>query len=213
MTTVTGFTDKTVVFAGFTQTVLAQAMIRHFAEEGAITLDVAMQSGVNDVRADVLVLLAPEPSEAPFSALNDNAWLRAVNDTLVPFMRLIREYGEGMTARRQGCIIVVGSLSGTLGWPGYTVSSTVDGAIIALVRSLACEWAVHNVRLVYLAYAPSGADEMQQAQFAARTPLGNSTTPVQIARVARFLASDNASFVTGSVIRADGGWSAWGLLK
>jgi NAD(P)-dependent dehydrogenase (short-subunit alcohol dehydrogenase family) len=114
-----------------------------------------------------------------------------------------------MVARRQGCILVIGALNGSMGWPGYAASSAVQGALLAITRSLAVEWGAHNVRVEYLA---CGAVEGESpANFAARTPMGRSATPEQIAQVALYLA--RASFTTGTELRADGGWSAWGLLK
>ena len=46
-----------------------------------------------------------------------------------------------------------------------------------------------------------------------RTPLGRIGTPEEIAKVAVYLASDRASFITGTLVHADGGWSAFGMLK
>ncbi len=215
------YSGKSIAFGGSSHTALGRVLATAFAERGATIVHVdgeashALPSGAG---IDALIVLSPPPAEAPFLQLGDSDWKRALQTELLSSLRLIREIGEGMVARQRGCIVVIGSLSGTMGWPGYAVSSTVDGALIALVRSLACEWAVHNVRLVYLAYgavnSTGDAQTAEQAtQFAGRTPLGECATPEQIAAVALYLASPRASFITGSVVRADGGWTAWGLLK
>src|SRR4029079_12876426 len=99
------------------------------------------------------------------------------------------------------------------GFPGWAIQSAVEGALLALTRSLACEWATSNVRVVYLARGAVGDEGERMEGWAARTPLGRSASPEEIARVALFLGGGRASFTTGTLVRADGGWSAWGLLK
>lgn len=208
------FEGKTIAFSGATQSALAQALSQSFAAAGAATVSLPAAPLAEAPDADALVVLMPHATETPYLALDEHAWQHALQAGLMTFTRQIRELGRSMTERCQGCIIVVGGLSGTLGWPGYALSSALEGAMIALVRSLACEWAPHNVRLVFLACgAVETADTIPPPAFVDRTPLGHSATPEQIARIVHYLASDNASFTTGSIIRADGGWSAWGLLR
>ncbi len=213
------YSDKSIAFGGSSHTSLGRALVEAFAQHGATTIQVEREASLSPgAEIDALVWVSPSPAEAPFLQLSDSDWTGAIQTGLLSSARLIREIGEGMVARQRGCVIVVGSLSGTTGWPGFAVSSMVEGGLIALVRSLACEWAVHNVRLVYLAYgAVDGIGAAQTAeratQLAARTPLGQIARPEQIASVALYLAGPRASFTTGSVVRADGGWTAWGLLK
>jgi NAD(P)-dependent dehydrogenase (short-subunit alcohol dehydrogenase family) len=217
----TDYCGRTIALGGSSDTTLGRALAEAFAQRGATIVHVNGEpSGgpSSGVGIDALILLSRPPVVAPFLQLNETDWTREIQSDLLLSIRLIRAVGAGMVARQQGCIVVIGSLSGMTGWPGYAVSSTVDGALVALVRSLACEWAIHNVRVVYLACSAvdgmggEATDDMV-GQFAERTPLGHNATPEQIASVALYLAGPRASFITGSIVRADGGWTAWGLLK
>jgi 2-keto-3-deoxy-L-fuconate dehydrogenase len=183
---------------------LYQALAAAFASEGAAIVDADAGQPI-----DVLVMLPPLVAPRPTLELTDADWSSAVENGLSRSFRRMKTVGAGMVARRQGCILIVGGLNGSTGWPGYAAASAVYGALLALTRSLAVEWGAHNVRVEYLA---CGAVEGESpAEFAARTPLGRSASPEQIAQVAVYLA--RASFTTGTEFRVDGGWSAWGLLK
>jgi NAD(P)-dependent dehydrogenase (short-subunit alcohol dehydrogenase family) len=158
---------------------------------------------------DVLVILPPLVAPQPTLELSDVAWATVIEDGLSNSFQLMKKIGTGMVARRQGCILVIGGLNGSMGWPGYAASSAVYGALLALTRSLAVEWGAYNVRVEYLACGAVVGET--PAEFAVRAPVGRSATFEQIAQVAVYLAS--ASFSTGTEFRVDGGWSAWGLLK
>jgi citronellol/citronellal dehydrogenase len=175
-----------------------------FSSDGATIVQANAEQPI-----DVLVILPPPVAPQPTLELSDEEWTTAVEDGLSRSFRRMKTIGAGMVARRNGCILVIGGLNGSMGWPGYAASSAVYGALLALTRSLAVEWAAHNVRVAYLA---CGAVEGETpVEFAARTPMGQSATPEQIAQAAVYLAS--ARFTTGTVFHVDGGWSAWGLLK
>jgi NAD(P)-dependent dehydrogenase (short-subunit alcohol dehydrogenase family) len=183
---------------------LYQALAAAFSSEGAALVHVDAEQPI-----DVLVILPPLVAPQPTLELADADWSSAVENGLSRTFRLIKTVGARMVARRQGCILVVGGLNASTGWPGYAAASAVYGALLALTRSLAVEWGAHNVRVEYLA---CGALEGESpAGFAARTALGRSASPEEIAQVALYLA--RASFTTGTEFRVDGGWSAWGLLK
>src|SRR5919202_1664754 len=118
-----------------------------------------------------------------------------------------------------GAIIVVGSVSAlrgfTLPQDAYTASK---GALIALTKSLAVQYARHHIRANIIhpgivetpMQAPYLADPAKRAAFEAATPLGRLARPEEIAQVALFLASDEASYVSGAEIAVDGGYTATG---
>jgi 2-keto-3-deoxy-L-fuconate dehydrogenase len=183
---------------------LYRALADAFTSEGATIAPADTEQPI-----DVLVLLPPPMAPQSTLELSDEAWSAAIDGGLSRSFHLMKKIGAGMVARRQGCILVIGGLNGSTGWPGYAASSAVYGALLALTRSLAVEWGAYNVRVEYMA---CGAVEGETpAEFAARTPVGRSATPEQIAQVAVYLAT--ASFTTGMEFRVDGGWSAWGQLK
>jgi NAD(P)-dependent dehydrogenase (short-subunit alcohol dehydrogenase family) len=214
------FQDKVVVFAE-AQYARWRALSEAFVREGAKVEWLARAADVDEfARAhqppDTLIVPVPHFSKGPFTDLAEAAWQDALLGELWRAIHVLRAIGAQMAERRSGCILVVGTLAGTTGFPEWTLASTVEGALVALTRSLACEWAAQNVRVVYLACGAVEGDLPAAAEvdaLARRTPLGRLGTADEIGQAALFLASSRASFTTGSVIRADGGWSAWGLLK
>jgi NAD(P)-dependent dehydrogenase (short-subunit alcohol dehydrogenase family) len=90
-----------------------------------------------------------------------------------------------------------------------------------LTKVLAVEWAGRGVRVN--AIAPGYVETemirdlaerrvLDEAALARRTPLGRLATPGEVAEAALFLASDASSYVTGTVLHVDGGWTAYGFL-
>jgi NAD(P)-dependent dehydrogenase (short-subunit alcohol dehydrogenase family) len=116
-----------------------------------------------------------------------------------------------------GSIINVGSISALV---GFTVAqdsyTSAKGALIALTKSLAVQFARHNIRCNIIhpgivdtpMQAPYLADAGKRRSFEEAIPLGRVAHPREIAQVALFLASDESSYVTGAEIIADGGFMA-----
>ena len=116
-------------------------------------------------------------------------------------------------------VIVTTSAANRIGVPGSTVYAASKAAARSLVRVLAAELAVRNIRVNAISPGPietpimgkSGlSPEQQQAALAAlvaNVPLGRSGQADEIAKIALFLASDGATYVTGAEISADGGWT------
>lgn len=116
-----------------------------------------------------------------------------------------------------GTIVNMSSITGIVGAPGMAAYSTSKGAIITLTRTLALELAEHGIRVNCI--CPASIDTpMLQASFdrlpdpeAARArnvkrhPLGRLGTADEVAKLALFLASDDASFITGATYVIDGG--------
>ena len=206
---------------------LRQAFAAAFAQQGDKVVGVPLDTPpANFVKAhpdiDTLILMLPFAPVSATLELSDTTWESAGTAVLSGCFQWIQAVGVGMVSRQNGLILVVGGLSGLSGFPCWAASSALEGAFVALTRSLACEWAPHRVRVVYLAcgavegeYMPmQRPDEYTLTHNAMeRTPLKRAATPHEIAQIALYLASSRAGFVTGSTIRADGGWTSWGLLK
>ena len=198
---------------------LPQALSEAFVREGATVEWIARAADLDEyARAhrapDALIVPLPQLSMGPFTEFSEAAWQDALQGELWRAIQVLRAVGARMAERRMGSILVVGTLAGTTGFPQWALTSAVEGALVALMRSLACEWATQNVRINYLACGAVAGDWPVAAEvdsFAARTPLGRLAKVDEIAQAALYLASGRASFTTGSVILADGGWSAWGL--
>ena len=119
-----------------------------------------------------------------------------------------------MKATGGGAIVNLGSVGSTFGLPGRLAYSVAKSGVSGLTRTLAVEWGKHNIRTNAVApgYVATEmvlggirANTLSMDKLIARTPLGRLARPQEIAQVIAFLLSDAASFVTGAVVRADGG--------
>jgi NAD(P)-dependent dehydrogenase (short-subunit alcohol dehydrogenase family) len=118
-----------------------------------------------------------------------------------------------------GAIVNVASISGLVGLPDQTAYCVTKGAIVQLTRQLAIQYARAGVRVN--AVAPGAIDTAfvdrtlglerdpeRLAQIGENHPIGRVATPAEIAETVVFLASRRASFVTGAILAADGGYTA-----
>jgi len=100
--------------------------------------------------------------------------------------------------------------------PGRTPYSSSKGAVIQLTKTLAVEWAKYNITVNCICPGPFETDinreifkkEEIRRFFLERIPLGRFGNPEEVALVAVFLSSDASSFITGTAIFIDGGWTA-----
>ncbi len=125
-----------------------------------------------------------------------------------------------MIKQNGGCIINISSCASSFkGFPNRFVYGTTKGAVIGLTKAIAADFVKQNIRCNSIApgtvYSPSWQDRVNQSpdpvqakkDFIARQPMGRLGTAEEIAAVAVYLASDDATFTTGSTIHVDGGIS------
>lgn len=125
---------------------------------------------------------------------------------------------------RGGSIINLGSVTAIVGTPGIAAYTASKGAVVALTRQMAIDYADDAIRansmspgtidtpMLARAVALSDDQEKARAGFDAIHPIGRVGTPNEIASAAVFLASDESSFVTGSNLIIDGGYTVAGAL-
>ena len=121
-----------------------------------------------------------------------------------------------------GAIVNQGSVAGLVAVPNFAAYCAAKGAVVALTRSMAIDLAGRRIRVNAICpgtvFTPlmepmlrargDGDLEAGLAKTVVKYPIGRLGTPAEIARVALFLASDDASFLTGSIVTADGGMTA-----
>lgn len=127
-----------------------------------------------------------------------------------------------MERRSGGSIVNQASVAGLVAVAGFAAYCAAKGAVVALTRSMAIDLAPKNVRVNALCpgtvYTPlmeplmarrgDGDVELGISRTASKYPIGRLGTPEEIARAALYLASDDSSFFTGSIIAVDGGMTA-----
>ena len=149
--------------------------------------------------------------------LTDEALLDVLDTNLVGAFRVTREAGRHMLAARSGSIVHIGSLAGLGGFPGRLAYAVSKHALTGLVRTLAAEWGPSGVRVNAVApgfvrtpmndrAAASGALDLDALVL--RTPARRRAEPEEMVGPIQFLLSPAASFVTGEILLADGGWRA-----
>ncbi len=122
--------------------------------------------------------------------------------------------GRMMRDRQRGAIINIASIAGHVGMPNVAAYAAAKGALIQMTKSLALEMAPHGVRVNALCpgyfdtpLTRQHAPEVRRAA-AGETPLGRFGEPEELIGPVVFLASDAGSFVTGTSMLIDGGWTA-----
>ena len=160
---------------------------------------------------DVLVNNAGLTRDGVLVRMSDEDWRTVIDTNLSGVFYTCRAAVRGMMKRRAGAIVNVSSIVGLHGNPGQTNYSASKAAIIGFTKALAKELGSRGVRANVVApgYVSTQLtdvlpDDLKQMMLA-NTALGRFGDPEDVARAVRFLASDDAAFVTGEVLLVDGG--------
>ncbi|MGW9552084.1 SDR family NAD(P)-dependent oxidoreductase [Citricoccus zhacaiensis] len=164
---------------------------------------------------DVLVANAGiAERKGPLHELDVDHWRTVLDIDLTGVALSMKHALRHMSAQGSGSVVAISSIIGLVGQAGSGPYSAAKAGVANLVRSAGLGYAPTGIRVN--AVAPgyvetpltAGLDESVRSQMTARQPIGRLGTPEEVAEVICFLASDAASFVTGAVWSADGGYVA-----
>jgi NAD(P)-dependent dehydrogenase (short-subunit alcohol dehydrogenase family) len=165
---------------------------------------------------DVLVFTAATNVRKRLLDYADAEFDRVVNLNLRASFDLVRAFGGPMAERGRGSIIGFSSIRAVTVEPGQGVYAATKAGLVQLLRTAAAELGPRGVRVN--AIAPGvvetplttqiRTDPAWEAAYASKSALGRWAQPSELAGAVVYLASDAASFVTGSVLTVDGGWTA-----
>jgi meso-butanediol dehydrogenase/(S,S)-butanediol dehydrogenase/diacetyl reductase len=169
-------------------------------------------------RLDILFNNAGMADVARLEETSLESWNRVIAVTLTGTFLGMKYALPVMRRQGRGVIVNTASISGTAGDYGLSSYNAAKAGVINLTRAAAIENARHNIRVncvcpgaintrAQAIIDPARADEIRRVQAAAH-PLGRIGEPEEIANTVRFLASDEASFITGAAIVVDGGLTA-----
>ena len=194
------------------------------ADEGGLRHLGELEDGVLHLgRIDILVTNAAGPPSGKFESLGPDKWNDAVQTTLLSAVNLCRAVVPGMKERHWGRIINITSITVKQPVEGLMLSNSLRAGVTGFARTLANEVArdgitVNNIlpgytrtqRVDDLAKALSERDgisiEESFRKWESEIPMGRLGEPRELAALATFLASERASYITGTSIQADGGW-------
>jgi NAD(P)-dependent dehydrogenase (short-subunit alcohol dehydrogenase family) len=167
---------------------------------------------------DILVNAAGLAIRKPADSFPIDEWQQVMDINTRGTFLCCQAVGRIMIKQKSGKIINVSSVRGRYGLPaGYAAYCPSKGAVDTLTRTLACEWAKHNV--LVNAIAPTVVETeltkglLADAEYAktlkARIPMGRWALTDDIIGPTIFFASDAANFVTGQILYIDGGVTTW----
>ena len=174
------------------------------------------KAGIASVEADlgpidVVVANAGITRDAPFHKMTPEQWHQVVDTNLTGVFNTVHPVWPGMRERKFGRIIVISSINGQKGQFGQVNYAATKAGDLGIIKSLAQEGARAGITANAICPGYIATDmvmavpEKVRESIIAQIPVGRLGEPEEIARCVVFLASDDAGFVTGSTLTANGG--------
>lgn len=189
------------------EAVAVQGDVRH-AEDARRIVKTALDTFG---RLDILVNNAGTTRDNLLALMKEEDWDLVLETNLKGTYQVTKAAIRSMMKQRSGRIINITSVAGVAGNPGQTNYSAAKAGIIGFTKSLAKEIGPRNITVNAVApgYVPTDLTANLPEELIQRavelTPLGRLGTVEDVANVVAFLASDEAGFITGQVLRVDGG--------
>lgn len=191
-------------------------------------VDIASRDSVDELRdavhgslggADILVNAAGYTARKPTAEVAEGDWQAIIDTNLTGTLRACQSFYELLRASGRGRIINIASLSSFVAFHEVAAYGASKSGVVALTRSLGCEWARHRINVnalipgVFVTALNEALLEGTERgrELLMRTPMGRFGLPEELVGAAIFLASDAASFMTGQTLTVDGGFLASGV--
>jgi 3-oxoacyl-[acyl-carrier protein] reductase len=160
---------------------------------------------------EVVVANAGVTKDTLLALMSEDDFGSVLDTNLTGAFRVSKRAVRGMMRMRRGRIILISSVVGLLGSGGQANYAASKAGLVGLARSLARELGSRNITTNVVAPGFVDTDmtaalgEDRQAEIKNQIPLGRIASTEEIAKVVRFVASDDAAYITGAVIPVDGG--------
>jgi 3-oxoacyl-[acyl-carrier protein] reductase len=160
---------------------------------------------------EVLVANAGITRDTLLLRMSDDDWSSVIETNLTGSFRVVKRASKGMLRLRRGRIVLISSVVGLLGSAGQVNYAASKSGLIGMARSVARELGSRGITANVVAPGFVETDmtdvlpDDKKKEYEAAIPLGRFTTSDEVAAVVRWLASDEAAYITGAVIPVDGG--------
>lgn len=160
---------------------------------------------------EVLIANAGVTKDQLLMRMSEEDFTSVIDTNLTGTFRVVKRANRGMLRAKKGRVVLISSVVGLYGSPGQANYAASKAGLVGFARSLARELGSRNI--TFNVVAPGFVDtdmtkvltDEQRAGIVSQVPLGRYARPEEIAAAVRFLASDDASYITGAVIPVDGG--------
>lgn len=174
--------------------------------------DACIEQVVKDFgRLDVLINNAGITRDGLVLRMTDDQWQKVIQINLTGTFNMTRAAAKVMLKARRGAIVNIASVVGVIGNAGQANYSASKAGVIGLTMTTAREFSSRGVRVNAVAPGFIATDmtavltDDQKAKLIQNVPLGRLGTPEDVAKAVRFLASDEAAYITGQVVNICGG--------
>lgn len=190
----------------------------------AVKCDISQKSDIDNLiketlnnfkRIDILVNNAGIFPFKPFLEMSEQDFMKVININLKGYFLCSQATAKEMAKHKSGSIINISSIASIKGFAGLSHYCASKGGIMAMTKALALELAPMGIRIndidpgaIETPGATGGQDKKGDEKLVAQVPLKRWGKPEEISNAVLFLASEESSYMTGSVIVVDGGWTA-----